>query len=88
MASETEEFVMLVKRPNATSMVWNYFNLEVNEQGTPKPGKDTTPVCQSFRKDVPAKGVNIRKLTAHLKEHHTGLFVEKSFSTEIQRQSN
>ena len=77
MASETEEFVMLVKKPNSTSMVWNYFNLEVNEQGTQKPGKDITPVCQSSRKDVPAKGGNTRKLTVQLKEHHTGLCIEE-----------
>ena len=49
MASDTEE-VVLVKKPNATSIVWNYFGLEANEQGTPKRDKDQTPVCRSCKK--------------------------------------
>ena len=45
-----KEVVMLVKKPNATSIVWNIFGLKANEQGTPKPGKDQTSVCQSCKK--------------------------------------
>ena len=44
MANDMEE-VVLVKKPNATSIVWNYFGLEANEQRTPKRDKDQTPVC-------------------------------------------
>ena len=41
MVDETEEdLVVLVKKPNATSIVWNYFGLEANKEGTPKPDKN------------------------------------------------
>ena len=75
MASDTEE-VVLVKKPNAMSIVWNYFGLEANEQGTPKRDKDQTPVCRSCKKSIPAKGGNTSNLMAHLKEHHAELYVE------------
>ena len=51
MVSEMEEIIVLVKNLNATSMVWNYFGLEANKQGTPKPSKDQAPMCQSFKKE-------------------------------------
>ena len=75
MASDMEE-VVLVKKPNATSIVWNYFGLEANEQGTPKRDKDQRPVCRSCKKSIPAKGGNTSNLMAHLKEHHAELYVE------------
>ena len=50
MESETEEIIMLVKKPNATSIVWNYISLKANEQGMLKPGKHQTPVCRNFKK--------------------------------------
>ena len=41
MADETEnDLVVLVKKPNTTSIVWNYF---ANKGGTPKPDKN--PIC-------------------------------------------
>ena len=40
-----------------TSIVWNYFSFEANEQATPNPCKDQTLVCRSFK-----KGGNIRNL--------------------------
>ena len=35
LADKTEEdLIILVKKPNTTSIVWNYFGLEANEGGT------------------------------------------------------
>ena len=74
MADETEEnLVVLVKKPNATSIVWNYFGLEANKGGTPKPDKN--PICRSCKRSISAKGGNTSNLMAHLKEHHTELYV-------------
>ena len=75
MANETE-VVVLVKKPNASSIVWNYFGLEANEKEKPKQDKDQTPVCQSCKKGIPAKGGNTSNLMAHLKEHHAELYIE------------
>ena len=48
MADEMEEdLVVLVKKPNATSIMWNYFGLEANKGGTPKPDKN--PICRSCK---------------------------------------
>ena len=75
MADEAEEdVVVLVKKPNATSIVWNYFGLEANKGGTPKPDKN--PICRSCKRSIPAKGGNTSNLMAHLKEHHAELYVE------------
>ena len=75
MADETEEdLVVLVKKPNTTSIVWNYFGLEANKGGTPKPDKN--PICRSCKRSIPAKGGNTSNLMAHLKEHHAELYVE------------
>ena len=70
------EVVVLVKNPNAMSVVWNYFSLDANEQGMLKPGKDQTPVCWSCKKGIQAKGGNMSNLTAFLKEHHAELYVK------------
>ena len=40
-----EEIIVLVKNLNASSIIWNYFSFEANEQATPNPGKDQTLVC-------------------------------------------
>ena len=42
---DDESTVIIVKKPNATSIVWNYFGLEANEGGTPKGDKDQKPIC-------------------------------------------
>ena len=35
-----DNVVNLVKKPKATSMVWNYFRLEANENNIPKVDKE------------------------------------------------
>ena len=41
-----------------------FFGLKANEQGTPKPGKDETSVCQSCKK-VPVSSVGNSRLLGY-----------------------
>ena len=45
MPNESEEVIVLVKKPNAMSIVCNYFSVEANERGAPKQHKDKKRVC-------------------------------------------
>ena len=69
-----------MKKPIATSIVWNYFGLEANEGG------DHKAVCCACKRNVPAKGVIRVILMSHLKEHYAKFFVE-ALSTQKTQQS-
>ena len=73
---------MLVKKPNASSVVWNYFGLEAKESGIPKEHK---PVCCTCKRSVPTKGGNTSNLMSHLKEHHAELYIEALSAQKTQQ---
>ena len=66
----------LVRKPQAISVVWDYFGLKTNQNGTVIVTEEQKPVCRTCHKSAPAKGGNTSNLMAHLKEHHPELYVE------------
>ena len=82
-----DEDILLVKKHNANSVVWNYFGLDAKEGGVPKPDKENKPVCHTCKRSVPAKGGNTSNLMSHHKEHHAELYV-KALSAQKTQQSN
>jgi len=70
-----DNVVNLVKKPKATSVVWNYFRLEANENSIPKVDKEQKPLYRKSKRSVPAKGGNTSNLMSHLKEHYSDLYV-------------
>ena len=45
MENDSEDVIVLIRKPNTTSIAWNYFGLEANERGMLKQDKDQAPVC-------------------------------------------
>ena len=66
----------LVKKPRATSVVWNYFGLKTDSRGVPIAEEEHRPVCRTCGKSVPAKGGNTSNLMSHLKDPHPMLYAE------------
>ena len=66
----------LVRKPRAVSVVWDYFGLRMDDNGSVITLEEQRPVCRTCYKSVPAKGGNTSNLMAHLKEHHPELYAE------------
>ena len=75
----------LVRKPRAVSVVWDYFGLKTNENGTVIVTEEQKPVCRTCHRSVPAKGGNTSNLMAHLKEHHPELYTEAMSSQKSSR---
>ena len=66
MASSTRSEVLVrcgisvVKKRNTTSVVWNYFGLRANPDGSVVRGEANYPVCRSCGNSVPVKGGKVR----------------------------
>ncbi len=70
-----------MKKPNTKSIVWNYFGLQVDEDGKILPQEEDKPVCRACKKAVPAKGGNTTNLLTHLRDHHPELYAEATPSS-------
>ena len=46
----------LARKPRAVSVVWDYFGLKANENGTGIVTEEQKPVCRTCHRSVPAKG--------------------------------
>ena len=57
-------------------MVWDYFGLKTNDNGSIIVSEEQRPVCRTCYKSISVKGGNTTNLMAHLKEHHPELYVE------------
>lgn len=60
----------LIKKPNTTSVVWNYFSVKADDKGVPIPSELNSPVCNICDRTVLAKRSNTTNLFCHLEEHH------------------
>ena len=84
MASSTRSEVLVhcgisvVKKRNTTSVVWDYFGLRANPDGSVVRGEANYPVCRSCGKSIPAKGGNTTNLLTHLRDRHHDLYAEAS----------
>ena len=70
--------ISVVKKRNTTSVVWDYFGLRANPDGSVVQGEANYPMCRSRVKSVPAKGGNTTNLLTHLRDHHPDLYAEAS----------
>ena len=68
--------IPMMKKRIASSVIWDYFKLKVNPEGSMISAEATFPVCHSSGKSVLAKGGNTTNLLSHLREHHPGLYSE------------
>ena len=68
--------ILMIKNPNITSVVWDYFGLNINPEGSMISEEATFPVCRSYGKSVSAKGGNTTNVLSHLREHHPNLYSE------------
>ena len=59
----------LVRSPRVISVVWDYFGLKTNENGTVIViiTEEQKPVCQTCYRSVSAKGGNMSNLMTYLK---------------------
>ena len=84
MASSTRSEVLVrcgisvVKKRNTTSVVWNYFGLRANPDGSVVRGEANYPVCRSCGKSVPAKGGNTTNLLTQLMDRYPDLYAKAS----------
>ena len=84
MASSTRSDVLVhcdisvVKKRNTTSIVWDYFGLLANPDGSVVWGEANYPMCRSCGKSVPVKGGNTTNLLTHLRDRHPDLYAEAS----------
>ena len=56
----------MIEKPCTKSAVWNYFELQTDEDGKLLQEKEDMPVYWICKKAVPAKGGNKRSLLIHL----------------------
>ena len=70
------ELIELIKKPQATSVVWNYCGLKADDKGVPIAEEEHRPVCRTCKKSEPAKGGNTSNLMSHMKDHHPILYTE------------
>ena len=68
--------IILVKKPKAVSVVWNYFGLRADSNGQVLVEESDLPVCKECYKDVPAKSGNTSNLLVHLRDHHPMKYAE------------
>ena len=60
----------LVKKKNAKSVVWVYFNLTADEKGVRVPSEKHRPVCRMCKKAMMCKGGITTNLFTHLRASH------------------
>ena len=70
------EAANLVKKKNVKSIVWNYFGLKADGNGTVLKEYDNRPACHTCNKSVLCKNVNTSNLFSHLRDHHPTQFKE------------
>ena len=66
----------LLKKPNSTSIIWNYFGLKPDKDG--KAVDDGRPYCRRCNTAIHAKGGNTSNLLKHLQCCHPDLALECS----------
>ncbi len=59
---------VLVKKPNSTSVVWDYFGFKSDKNGYAI--DNSKPQCRTCLREVPCKSGNTSNLFKHLKDHH------------------
>ena len=74
----------LVDKKNANSAIWNYFGLEIADDGTLLEDK---PICRVCSKGVAAKGGNTSNLFAHLRKYHPLKYAECKSQKQTQSKS-
>ena len=82
-----ELITSLVRKPRANSVVWDYFGLITNDNGSVIVSEEQRPVCRTCYKSISAKGGNTTNLMAHLKEHHPELYVE-ALKSQISKEGS
>ena len=60
-----ESLQSLVRKPQTVRVVWEYFDLKTNKNGTVIITEEQKPVCQTCHRSVPAKGGNMSNLMAY-----------------------
>ena len=71
LSEETSQ--SLVRKPQAFSIVWDYFGLKTNKNGTAIVTEEQKPVCQTCHRSVPTH----RRVTNVVEETHLTLQVAK-----------
>ena len=74
--NSSDSDLVLVKKKNVTSIVWDYFRLKVTAYGRVADSEASHPVCLSCKKSVPAKGGNTTNQLVHLRDWHPDLYYQ------------
>ena len=64
------------KKRNTYSVVWDYFGLKANQDGTLVLSETHSPVCRLCGRSIPAKGGNTTNLLTHLRECHPDVYAD------------
>ena len=74
--SGSDNELVLVKKSEVKSMIWNYFGVKGDESGKPVKEDIDKPVCKMCKKPVLAKRSNTTNLFHHLQEHNSDVYSE------------
>ena len=67
--------LLLVRKRNTKSSVWQNFGLMATEDSKVIEKEREKPICRTCGKGVLAKGSNITNLFQRLREHHPRIYV-------------
>lgn len=76
----------LGKKINSRSIIWNYFNLKLDDNGYIRKDLEDRPVCRTCKQSVSVKNGNTSYLFTHLHDHHTRLYAEATSLLAQERQ--
>ena len=73
---DSESGINLVKKKNSKSIVWDYFGLKAEDDGSVLKDNEARPVCRTCYKQIMCKGGNTSNLFSHLRDKHPALYKE------------
>jgi len=73
---DSESGINLVKKKNSKSIIWDYFGLKAEDDGSVLKDNEACPVCRMCYKKIMCKGCNTSNLFSHLREKHPVLYKE------------
>ena len=74
--SSSDSDLVLVKKTNVTSIVWDYFRLKATACGRVIDSEASHPLYLSCKKSVLVKGGNTINLLVHLHDWHPDLYYQ------------
>ena len=87
MEAQMEEDA-LGKKINSRSIIWNYFELKLDEKGYIRKDLEDRPVCRTCKRSVSAKNGNTSNLFTHLRDHHARLYADATSLFAQERQDS